>query len=202
MSKAVMIFKRFERFWHWGQAALVLLLMLTGLELHGSIKLFGFGESSNFHHWAGFIWSALVVLIFTWIFTTGEWKQFMPNKNGLDVVLRFYLYGVFVGEEHPHHMSAENKFNPLQRLAYLGVLFVLIPLQIITGLIFFFFPELRAAGLIEQIGLIAVVHTFCAYTLIAFLLVHLYLITLGRKLSSHLRAMLSGKESDDESNNY
>ncbi|MDB1123677.1 cytochrome b/b6 domain-containing protein [Vibrio algarum] len=194
MNKTVVIFKRFERFWHWGQAALVLLLIVTGLELHGTIDLLGFGKSSHFHHFAGFIWAALVVMIFTWVFTTGEWKQFVPDMKGIDGVLRFYLYGVFVGEPHPHHMSPVNKFNPLQRVAYLGLLFVLIPLQIITGLIFFFFPELRAAGFIDHIGIVAAIHTFCAYSVIAFLVVHLYLITLGQKLSSHMKAMLSGKE--------
>lgn len=152
MKKTIVIFKRFERFWHWGQAALVLLLILTGLDIHGVISLFGFEQSTTLHHWAGFIWTAMVILIFTWVFTTGEWKQFVPDMRGIDGVLRFYLYGVFVGEPHPHHMSPENKFNPLQRLAYLGLLFILLPIQIITGLIFFFFPELRAAGVIDQIG--------------------------------------------------
>lgn len=194
MNKTAVIFKRFERFWHWGQATLVLLLIVTGLELHGTVDLFGFGKSSHFHHIAGFVWGALVVLIFTWVFTTGEWRQFVPDMKGIDGVLRFYLYGVFVGEKHPHHMSAENKFNPLQRIAYLGLLFVLVPLQIITGLIFFFYPELRAAGYLDSVAAVAVIHTFCAYTIIAFLVVHLYLITLGQKLSSHMKAMLTGKE--------
>jgi len=194
MNNSVVIFKRFERFWHWGQALLVLMLIISGLELHGVVEVFGFGQSSNLHQWAGFIWGVLVVLIFTWLLTTNAWRQFVPEKKGIDAVVRFYLYGVFVGEPHPHHMSAENKFNPLQRVAYFGLLFGLVPIQIVTGLIFFFFPELRAAGVLDSIELVAVIHTFCAYTIIAFLIVHLYLITLGKKLSSHLMAMLSGKE--------
>lgn len=198
MSNTMIIFKRFERFWHWAQAVLVLALIVTGLELHGLISLFGFGDSSNIHHWAGFIWGALVVLIFTWIFTTGEWKQFVPETKGIDGVIRYYLHGVFTGAKHPHHMSAEQKFNPLQRLAYLGLLFGLVPLQIITGLLFFFFPELRAAGIIEDISVVAILHTLCAYSIIAFLIIHLYLITLGEKLTSHLRAMVTGKEATEE----
>ncbi|MGR5285423.1 cytochrome b/b6 domain-containing protein [Vibrio maritimus] len=194
MSKTVVIFKRFERFWHWGQALLVLMLIVTGLELHDIIGLFGFEQSSYLHHIGGFIWIALVVLIFTWILTTGDWKQYVPDMKGIDGVLRFYLYGVFVGEAHPHHMTPQDKFNPLQRLAYLGVVFVVIPMQILTGLVFFFYPELRAAGIIEHIGIVAAIHTLCAYTVIAFLVVHLYLITLGETVSSHLKAMLTGKE--------
>lgn len=198
MKKTMVIFKRFERFWHWGQAVLVLLLIATGLDIHGVVHLFGFATSSSLHHWAGFIWAAMVILIFTWILTTGEWKQFVPNTQGIDGVIRFYLYGVFVGEAHPHHMTAENKFNPLQRMGYLGLLFVLIPIQIVTGVVFYFFPELRAAGYIDQIGTVAIIHTVTAYIIVAFLIVHLYLITLGAKLSTHIKAMLTGKETVDE----
>ncbi|GLO61081.1 cytochrome b561 [Vibrio sp. MACH09] len=194
MNKTMIIFKRFERFWHWAQAVLVLLLIATGLELHGLIVLFGFGSSVELHQWSGFIWAALVVLIFTWVFTTGEWKQFVPETKGIDGVIRYYLYGVFVGDKHPHHMTPQSKFNPLQRIAYLGLLFGLVPLQVITGLLFFFFPELRAAGVMESIEVVAIIHTFCAYCIIAFLIIHLYLITLGAKLSSHLKAMVTGKE--------
>lgn len=198
MKKTVVIFKRFERFWHWGQALLVLMLMVTGLELHGLTSLFGFEPSMHLHQIGGLIWFALVVLIFTWIFTTGDWRQYMPKKQGLDGVIRFYLYGVFVGENHPHHMTPEDKFNPLQRLAYIGLVFGLIPLQIITGLIFFFYPELRAAGIMDSIATVAIIHTFCAYSLIAFLVTHLYLITLGPKVSSHMKAMVTGKEEVSE----
>ncbi|WED20676.1 cytochrome b/b6 domain-containing protein [Vibrio sp. JC009] len=198
MKKTVLIFKRFERFWHWAQALLIIGLIVTGLELHGLISVFGFEDSSELHHFGGFIWAGLLVLIFTWIFTTGDWKQYVPTMHGIDGVLRYYLYGVFVGEKHPHHMTAEDKFNPLQRLAYIGIVFGVLPVQVITGLIFFFYPDLREAGYIDHIGFVAAVHTFCAYMLIAFLVTHLYLITLGEKLSSHMKAMLTGKEEIDE----
>lgn len=34
-KRYVMIFARFERFWHWSQAALVIVLLITGARLHG-----------------------------------------------------------------------------------------------------------------------------------------------------------------------
>ncbi|MBM7036956.1 cytochrome b/b6 domain-containing protein [Vibrio ulleungensis] len=194
MSKSAVLFKRFERLWHWLQALLVLLLIVTGLELHGSITLFGWGESSSLHHWAGFIWGALVVMIFTWIFTTDAWRQFIPKRQGVDSIIQFYLFGIFKGDPHPHEMTPDDKFNPLQRLAYILVLFGLVPLQILSGLALFFYPELRANGILSSVEFIAILHTFCAYSVIAFLIVHLYLITLGKKLTSHMKAMITGKE--------
>lgn len=194
MNKFVVIFKRFERFWHWGQALLILTLIVTGLEVHGLFSLFGFETAVLLHDISAFAWATLLILIFTWIATTGEWRQYVPNLDGLMETIRFYGYGVFMGEKHPHHMTAENKFNPLQRLGYLAILFGLLPLQVASGLIFYFFPELKAAGLITHIEWVAVIHTLCAYALISFLVIHLYMITFGATLTSHLKTMVTGKE--------
>lgn len=113
---------------------------------------------------------------------TVEGKQYVPSKKGLDNVLRYYLHGVFAGETHPHHTTPANKFNPIQRFSYTFILFVLLPLQIITGSLFYFFPDLRAAGIIGAVDLIAILHTFTAYSFLAFLIVHVYMITFGRRL--------------------
>jgi len=45
----VYIFKRFERFWHWSQAALILTMLLTGFEVHGSYKVLGWQQAGNVH---------------------------------------------------------------------------------------------------------------------------------------------------------
>ena len=39
--KKIMIYQRFERFWHWCQAALIFFLMFTGFEIHGSYQVLG-----------------------------------------------------------------------------------------------------------------------------------------------------------------
>jgi len=168
--------------------------LLTGLEMHGLFQLFGFASALENHNLIGFVWTGLVVLIYTWILTTGEWQQYFPTLKGVEGTLRFYLYGVFKGEKHPHHMSPEDKFNPLQRLGYLAILFGLLPLQVISGFAFYFFPDLRAAGVIGHVDLIAYLHTFNAYALLSFVVIHLYMITFGDKLSSHIKAMITGKE--------
>ena len=49
MSEIVIIFKRFERFWHWSQAALVIILLMSGFEIHGSYHLLGFEEAVTVH---------------------------------------------------------------------------------------------------------------------------------------------------------
>lgn len=196
-SKIVVIFKRFERFWHWAQALMILILLLTGLELHGLFQLFGFSPAVATHNMIGFVWTGLVVLIYSWILTTGEWQQYFPTLKGVEGTLRFYLYGIFKGEKHPHHMTVDDKFNPLQRLGYIAILFGLLPLQILSGFAFYFFPDLRAMGVLGHVDLIAILHTLTAYALLSFVVIHLYMITFGEKLSTHLKAMITGKEKID-----
>ena len=45
----VMMYKRFERLWHWSQAFLIIAMMVTGLEVHGTYDLFGFEKAVDLH---------------------------------------------------------------------------------------------------------------------------------------------------------
>ncbi len=58
-KRYVTIFSRFERFWHWAQAILVLLLLVTGARRHGLFEVSA---------WA----MATFVLIHDYMATTGE----------------------------------------------------------------------------------------------------------------------------------
>jgi len=50
--KKIYLYTRFERFWHWAQAALIVFMALTGFEVHGSYRLFGFENAVTFHTFA------------------------------------------------------------------------------------------------------------------------------------------------------
>ncbi|HIJ83962.1 MAG TPA: cytochrome B, partial [Magnetococcales bacterium] len=49
--KKVFIYSSFERFWHWTQAVLIVFLMLSGFEVHGTYILWGFEESVQLHRY-------------------------------------------------------------------------------------------------------------------------------------------------------
>jgi thiosulfate reductase cytochrome b subunit len=46
MAERIYVFKRFERFWHWSQAGLIMFLMLTAFDIHGTYTIFGFEKAS------------------------------------------------------------------------------------------------------------------------------------------------------------
>jgi thiosulfate reductase cytochrome b subunit len=200
--KRVYIYKGYERFWHWTQAFLILFLAITGFEIHGSFSLFGFEQAVNLHNKAA--WALIILIIFTifWHFTTGEWRQYLPTTQNLRAQIDYYITGIFRNAPHPTHKTLISKLNPLQRLVYLGLKILFIPVMVVSGLLYMFY-RYPQDGAIESMGLtdlrtIAYLHTLGAYIMLAFVLVHIYLITTGHTLTSNLNAMITGWEELEE----
>ncbi|MBA4355135.1 MAG: hypothetical protein C0409_10620 [Novosphingobium sp.] len=90
--------------------------------------------------------------------------------------------------------QAAKAYNPLQKLAYLGVIFVLIPLVVLTGMTMS--PMLNAAfpWLLDIFGgrqSARSIHFICATGFLTFILVHLLMVVLAGPLNE-LRSMVTG----------
>lgn len=109
--------------------------------------------------------------------TSGNGCHYRVKFNGLIsrclLQTRFYLYGIMKGEPHPFAATAESKFNPLQQLAYLAIMYALVPLLIITGLLCLY-PQVIGAG-----PVMLVLHMVLAIVGLLFICAHIYLCTLG-----------------------
>jgi len=180
------IYRGFERFWHWTQAFLILLLALTGFEIHGFFRFLGYRQAVAYHNAAAIALLVLIAFAVFWHFTTGEWRQYIPTKKLLRAQLEYYLVGVFQNAPHPTRKTSLSKLNPLQKLAYLGLKVLVIPVMAISGLLYMF----GAA----PVRAVAVVHTAGAFLLVAFVIGHVYLTTTGRTVFSNLHAMITGSE--------
>ncbi len=193
--KRTMIFKRFERFWHWCQAALIFFLMFTGFEIHGSYNMLGFGKATQLHELAAYALLGLWILAVFWLFTTGVWRQFIPTTDKLGAVIHYYLIGTFTGAEHPYRPTTQAKHNPLQRLAYLGFKLVISPMIWISGLLYLFYNQWPAWGLSGlTLGGVALVHTTAAFAMLIFVIAHVYMTTMGKTVLSMIKPMITGYE--------
>ena len=188
-----MVFKRFERFWHWSQALLIIMMMVTGFEIHGTFKLFGFYKAVLYHEYLAYTLMTLWVFAIFWHFTTGEWKQYTPTMHQLPEVLKYYAWGIFKGENHPYKATPERKHNPMQRFAYLGFHLVMGPLVWITGLLKLLYSDWEALGLgWMELTWVAYFHLVGAYLLIVFLIAHVYMATTGATPLAYIKAMITG----------
>jgi thiosulfate reductase cytochrome b subunit len=196
MKRRVMIYRRFERFWHWTQALLVILLALTGFEIHFAWwSLLGWQMAVELH--GIFAWSFVVLIgiaIF-WHLTTGEWRHYLPTRRGLVAMARYYAYDIFFGRPHPVKKTQLRKLNPLQALTYLALKVLVIPVVVTSGFLYYFFNDWSAIGIGDwRLEPVALVHTFAAFLMIAFLFLHAYLTTTGHTPLSNIRAMINGWE--------
>ncbi len=200
--KKVYIYKKFERFWHWTQAALIIFLALTGFEVHNSFTIFGFEQAVFYHRIASYMLLILIAFAIFWHFTTGEWKQYVPTTKKLKEQIRYYTKGIFKGEPHPTKKTTLSKLNPLQILTYLAFKVILVPLIVISGLMYMFYKTIDKNDVViisgYELKTVAIVHTVGAFLLITFLIVHVYMTTTGHTPTSNIKAMITGFENLEE----
>jgi thiosulfate reductase cytochrome b subunit len=197
--KKIYLYTRYERFWHWLQAAVIAFLLLTGFEAHGSFSLFGFEDAASWHNDAGLFWLIAFAFFVFWLLTTGEWKQYMPTTKKVLQVMQYYTYGIFIGRPHPVPKRPEAKHNPLQRLTYLSISAVLLPFQMVTGFLYWGYNDWAAWGIGGwSLSVLAVLHTVGAFLILSFLIVHVYMTTTGHALFAHIKGMITGWEEVEE----
>lgn len=199
--KKIYFYSRFERLNHWLQALLVITLGLTGFEMHGTYSLFGFEEAYEIHNFCAWTWLTLFIFDIFYLVVTNEWKQYTPTLKRLMSVVRYYMIGIFKGDEHPVPKSEREKHNPLQRLTYLSIVSVLIPFQMITGFLYYYYNDWGSLGLSWSLKTMAVLHTIGAFAFISFVVVHVYMTTTGHTFWSHIRAMFTGYEEVKDNGN-
>ena len=112
---------------------------------------------------------------------------------------KFYISGIFKKEPHPFAINKQRKFNPLQKISYVVVMYVCMPLIIISGL-GLMFPETIIAQFLKISGLALTdfLHQIMGFVLFIFLLVHLYTCTLGDKPVTLFKSMLNGYHEEHE----
>lgn len=189
------LYTRYERFWHWLQAALIACLLVTGFEVHGSLTLLGYQKAVTIHAALGVTWLIAFAFFVFWVATTGEWKQYVPTTKKMFEVMRYYAYGIFTGQAPPCPKSPQAKHNPLQRLTYLALAAILLPFMMLTGLLYYTYNDWPALGLGSwRLSGVALAHLIGAFAVLVFLVVHVYMTTTGRTPLEHVRAMVTGWE--------
>lgn len=189
---------------HWLNALGIVTLCITGVQIRFPeyANIFGtYKAAIKLHDVAGVIVSiSYLIFMFYYLFITRNLlKQYAPNlddiKRGIYNQAFFYFFEYFLGRENPHTATPDNKFNAIQKLSYLFVMFLFLPLVIISGLLLMNIAPLR--GWIMMIGgikFLVDVHYLLACSFFAFLCVHIYMATLGHTPFSHFRQMWTGWE--------
>lgn len=188
------------RVWHAVNALMCILLIITGVSMqYSSIEhpLIRFDLAVAWHNIAGIVLTVnyLVFFIGNIIFKNGihykiNWKGF--GKRILNQ-FSYYLYGIFTNKKPPYPINRFRKFNPLQQLSYVFVMYGFVPVLFITGWALLF-PGIIVNDILGSKGLFItdLLHVIAGFIVSLFMVVHIYFCTIGHKVSSHFKAMITG----------
>ncbi|MBK5204256.1 MAG: cytochrome b/b6 domain-containing protein [Polaromonas sp.] len=191
------------RIWHWANAFGFVLLIASGLQIRylDLIQWVSFRTAVVAHNWIGFV---LIANFFIWLgfyLFTDKIRVYHPELSPTKYFrasfrqIRFYGYGIFRGDPNPHHPSAYSKFNPLQSMLYQIIMILLVPIQFFTGVLLW--DVTRFSPMVNMLGGVRVVDTVHVLLFIffgGFIIVHVYLASLGHTPSAHFKAMITGYE--------
>ncbi len=195
----VHMYDAYERMWHWLQASAILMLLFTGLVIHKPhfFGMFSFPYMVRVHNVLGFILLINAALALFYNLASGEIRQYLPEPKGFIAramaQAMYYSQGIFAGDAHPLEKTKTNKLNPLQQITYLAILNILLPAQVITGVLIWGLQ--RWPHVAEEFGglpVLALVHTLVAWTFATFIVMHIYLTTTGHSPLAGIKSMIVG----------
>ena len=196
-----------ERIWHGIHALSILMLILSGAQIHWPewVHIFGGWQNAiSVHNFFGLV---VVGDFFLWLIynlVSRRITHYLPNREdipkGIIVQVRFYVYGIFKHEPHPHSPSVDEKFNSLQKIVYLLFMFLMMPLLLVSGVLYlyplyFCFSDFAAylyPPFVGGLRVIAIIHFIMAAIFTAFFIVHIYLATTGHTILDNFISVITG----------
>ncbi len=123
------------RIWHWLNALLFFSLIFSGINLQyvdTKSPIINFQNAVLIHNISGITLTVNYLFFFILNIASGNYKQYLPKLKGilnrLLIQMKFYISGIFKNESHPFETSKAQKFNPLQQITYLKIMYIVFPL--------------------------------------------------------------------------
>ena len=186
------------RIWHWINASLIFFLIITGIQLRFPvISVFQYNHAVFLHKIFGYVLAGSFLYWLAYYLITGNLKRhYIFHMRDTKIMIHqgtYYTLSMFKGAKSPFTPSENERFNPLQKIAYLSVMFVLTPIILISGILFsdvtYFLYIINYIG---GVRILDAIHVATGYAFVLYLIVHLYMSTLGYRVISHIKAMITG----------
>lgn len=200
MSEKLYLYPKGIRLWHLANAILIIILIVTGLSIQyvgKNAAVVPFKSAVGIHNIAGVLLSISYFFFFLagWISKNFRFYHFKRRSLMKQVMVqaRFYAFGVFKGEPHPYEVTAEEKFNPLQKVSYLVIMFAFMPIVIFTGW-GLLYPELTFPEIfgVASVHVADIVHIISGFIISVFLIIHIYFCTMGARWNTNFKSIVTG----------
>jgi len=188
------------RLWHLANALLCLALIISGISMQFSDperSFMQFDFAVTLHNISAVILTCNYLVFFIANKLTGNSIHYKVSgdkfRNTLVQQFRYYTVGIFKNVTPPYPINSTRKFNPLQQLAYFIVMYILLPLVIISGWAMLF-PEVIVGKIFTVSGLFLtdLIHIVTGFIISMFMVIHIYFCMLGTNVSSTFRSIING----------
>lgn len=184
------------RLWHFSNAVLFLVLLLTGFINHFALMNYRVTAIFvNIHMISGYLLSVTWFFYISCNLLSGNTRHYFLKRGslrkGIIQQILFYSYGMLNHHKSPFVVSLSAKFNPLQQIIYLFIMYFFLPLLLITGLLSLYpstidFLYKNISHYIFQF------HFMLGVASVFFIFSHVYLCTTGRTATDIFKGMLDG----------
>ena len=139
-NERVYLYPVWVRLWHAFNLLICLVLITTGVSMQYSnpgYPLIRFDIAVTLHNVFGVLLtlSYIVFVIGNW--KTGNGKYYRAKIKGflkrLTKQAIYYSIGIFKNTKKPYPITKKRKFNPLQKLSYIVIMYIFMPIIFITG---------------------------------------------------------------------
>jgi thiosulfate reductase cytochrome b subunit len=180
-------------------ALLCLILIITGLSIQFSnpSTVVKFNAAVSVHNIAGIILSISYAAFFLGNLFTPNGLYYVIPVRGFFIRLKkqfsYYTIGIFKKEDAPFPVNEESKFNPLQQVTYVVLMYGLVPFVILSGY-GLLYPEITVNSFFGFSGLDLTdfFHIVAGFGISIIMCVHIYFCTIGKNPTSNFKSMING----------
>lgn len=200
MEERLYLYPSLIRFWHFINAFLILVLIMSGVSMQYSDPLrpiLRFDLAVTLHNFSGILLTLNYSLFVIGNIISGNARHYKIKLIGfadrLKKQFKYYTFGMFRKMPPPFPVTKKSKFNPIQQVTYFIVMFVLVPLLFISGLSLLY----SGTFIRELLGYKALFYTDILHMVIGFfvsifLIIHVYFCTIGTSPLKNFKSMVTG----------
>lgn len=187
------------RIWHGINALGIITLIVSGISMQSSVNngVIQFNTMISVHNITGVVVSLSYVFYFIANIVSKNIRFYHIKPKGFlkrpIKQAQYYIWGMFNGMEKPFPLSEKRKFNPLQKYFYVLVMYLAVPLVIVSGFALLF-PEIIIERIYNISGVLitAVVHSAMGFFISIFLIIHLYVASIGKSPLENFKSIVNG----------
>ena len=133
MDRKIYLYPKWVRIWHLSFVVMFVILAVTGISMHYTGRkehaiAIDFAQAVKWHGITAILFIISYLSFVIGNILTANGKYYKPEaeslRSGLRAQVKYYISGMFKKEKTPFPVNPQRKFNPLQKITYILVMYL------------------------------------------------------------------------------